>query len=47
MAGFVNPHFHFQKVDPQGQTVDLINGPIQANVNNLLVFRGLPSGVYR
>jgi len=47
MEGFVNPHLHFQKVDPQGQTVDLINGLIQANVNNLLVFRGLPSGVYR
>lgn len=47
MAGFANPHLHFQKVDPRGQTVDLINGPIQANVNNLLVFRGLPSGVYR
>jgi hypothetical protein len=24
-----------------------VNGPIQANANNLLVFRGLPSGVYR
>lgn len=47
MAGFNNPHLHFQKVDAQGQTVDLVNGPIQANVNNLLVFRGLPSGVYR
>lgn len=47
MAGFINPHLHFQKVDAQGQAVDLINGRIQANDNNLLMFRGLPSGVYR
>jgi hypothetical protein len=47
MEGFVNPHLQFQKVEAQGKTVDLVNGPIQANSNNLLVFRGLPSGVYR
>jgi len=48
MEGLTNPHLLFQKVDAQGQTLTLINGrPIQASGNNLLVFRGLPAGVYR
>lgn len=47
MTGLINPHLVFQKVEPQGQVFELINGPVQAVDNNLLVFRGLPSGVYR
>lgn len=45
--GLIKPHLLFQKVDAQGQVFELLNGPIQAVDNNLLVFRGLPSGVYR
>lgn len=45
--GLIKPHLVFQKVDAQGQVFELLNGPIQSVDNNLLVFRGLPSGVYR
>jgi hypothetical protein len=37
----------FQKIESTGQVFDLLNGPVQVVDNNLLVFRGLPSGVYR
>lgn len=47
MTGLINPHLLFQKVEQQGQVFELLNGPVQSADNNLLVFRGLPSGVYR
>lgn len=45
--GLIKPHLLFQKIDAQGQVFELLNGPVQAVDNNVLVFRGLPSGVYR
>ena len=47
VSGLIKPHLLFQKIDAQGQVFELLNGPVQAVDNNVLVFRGLPSGVYR
>lgn len=47
VLGLSNPHLLFQKIESTGQVFDLLNGPVQVVDNNLLVFRGLPSGVYR
>lgn len=47
VTGLIKPHLQFQKVDAQGQVFELLNGPVQAVDNNVLVFRGLPSGLYR
>jgi hypothetical protein len=47
VVGLIKPHLKFQKVDAQGQVFELLNGPVQTVDNNVLVFRGLPSGVYR
>ncbi len=47
VVGLIKPHLQFQKVDAQGQVFELLNGPVQTVDNNVLVFRGLPSGVYR
>lgn len=47
VLGLSKPHLLFQKIESTGQVFDLLNGPVQVADNNLLVFRGLPSGVYR
>jgi hypothetical protein len=47
VSGLIKPHLLFQKIDAQGQVFELLSGPVQAVDNNVLVFRGLPSGVYR
>ncbi len=47
VSSLIKPHLLFQKIDAQGQVFELLNGPVQAVDNNVLVFRGLPSGVYR
>jgi len=44
--GFSKPHFLLQKIDASVvQTV--MNGPVSRSQDNLLVFKGLPSGQYR
>ncbi len=47
MTGLVNPTLLFQKVEEQGRVIELLNGPVESASNNVLVFRGLPVGVYR
>ncbi len=47
VLGLSKPQLLFQKIESSGQVFDLLNGPVQVVDNNLLVFRGLPSGVYR
>lgn len=47
VGSLIKPHLLFQKIDAQGQAIELLNGPVQAVDNNVLVFRGLPSGIYR
>jgi hypothetical protein len=37
----------FQKVEGPDQFVELLNEPVQSVANDFLMFRGLPSGVYR
>lgn len=44
--GFNNPHLLLQKVDAD-QPITVIDGPIRHTDDNLLVFKGLPSGLYR
>jgi hypothetical protein len=47
MDGLVKPHLVFQKVEGPDQFVELLNEPVQSVANDFLMFRGLPSGVYR
>lgn len=47
VLGLTQPHLLFQKIDAKGEVFELLNGPVEAVDNNVLVFRGLPSGVYR
>lgn len=47
MTGLVNPTLLFQKVEEQGRVIELLNGPVESASNNVLVFRGLPAGMYR
>lgn len=44
--GFNNPHLLLQKVD-NDVPITVIDGPIRHTDDNLLVFKGLPSGRYR
>lgn len=47
MNGLVNPTLLFQKLEEQGRVIELLNGPVESASNNVLVFRGLPAGMYR
>jgi hypothetical protein len=44
--GFNQPHFQLQKIEA-GAAVTVMDGPVSRSEDNLLVFKGLPSGQYR
>lgn len=44
--GFNQPHFQLQKIEA-GAALTVMEGPVTRSEDNLLVFKGLPSGQYR
>jgi hypothetical protein len=44
--GYINPHLLLQKIDANAP-LTVMDAPIRRTEDNLLVFRGLPSGLYR
>lgn len=47
MTGLNNPRLRFEKVEPKGQPVLILDQDIQISTNDLLVLRGVPSGQYQ
>ncbi len=47
LSGLLKPVLYFERLDSEGGSKVLMNGPIDVSVNDQAVFRGVPSGLYK